>query len=81
MIKGENYSLNGETLNFILDFETNVEKNKVYTNQDLVELFRSSTFYNEVVDSYYKTAIQKSIWWAVKRSGKWQMERGKYTKL
>ncbi|WP_342541483.1 hypothetical protein MHI39_23760 [Heyndrickxia sp. FSL K6-6286] len=77
----EKYNLNEETLNFILDFEKKVEKGRVFTNKELVKLFESSSFYNEVVQSYYKTAIQKSIWWAVKRSNNWLMERGKYTKL
>ncbi|MFD2215311.1 hypothetical protein [Metabacillus endolithicus] len=77
----EKFNLNEETLNFILDFEKKVEKGRVFTNKELVMLFESSSFYNEVVQSYYKTAIQKSIWWAVKRSNNWLMERGKYTKL
>jgi hypothetical protein len=77
----EKFNLNEETLNFILDFEKKVEKGRVFTNKELVKLFESSSFYNEVVQSYYKTAIQKSIWWAVKRSNNWLMERGKYTKL
>ncbi|UTI44519.1 hypothetical protein [Niallia sp. RD1] len=77
----EKYNLNEETLNFILDFEKRVEKGRVFTNKELVKLFESSSFYNEVVQSYYKTAIQKSIWWAVKRSNNWFMERGEYTKL
>lgn len=77
----EKYNLNEETLNYILDFEKKVEKGRVFTNKELVKLFESSSFYNEVVQSYYKTAIPKSIWWAVKRSNNWFMERGKYTKL
>jgi hypothetical protein len=77
----EKFNLNEETLNFILDFEKRVEKGRVFTNKELVKLFESSSFYNEVVNSYYKTAIQKSIWWAVKRSNSWFMKRGKYTKL
>ncbi|AND42863.1 hypothetical protein A361_26870 [Cytobacillus oceanisediminis 2691] len=77
----EKFNLNEETLNFILDFEKKVEKGRVFTNKELVKLFESSSFYNEVVQSYYKTAIQKSIWWAVKRSNNWLMERGKYTKM
>lgn len=81
MVMVEKYNLNEETLNFILDFEKRVEKGRVFTNKELVKLFESSSFYNEVVQSYYKTAIQKAIWWAVKRSNNWFMERGKYTKL
>ncbi|MGA5691542.1 hypothetical protein [Cytobacillus pseudoceanisediminis] len=77
----EKYNLNDETLNFVIDFEKKVEKDRVFTNKELVKLFESSSFYNEVFQSYYKTALQKSIWWAVKRSNNWLMERGKYTKL
>lgn len=81
MEKVEKYNLNEETLNFILVFEKKVEKDGIYTNKELVKVFESSSFYNEVVQTYYQTAIQKSIWWAVKRSNNWLMERGKYTKL
>lgn len=81
LMKVEKYNLNEETLNFILDFEKKVEKDRIYTNKELVKLFESSSFYNEVVRSYYKTAIQKSIWWAVRRSNNWLMDRGRYTKL
>ena len=77
----EKYNLNEETLNFILDLEKKIEKGKVFTNKELGQLFESSSFYDEVIESYYKTAIQKSIWWAVKRSNNWLMERGRYTKL
>ncbi|WP_248138637.1 hypothetical protein [Bacillus infantis] len=77
----EKFNLNEETLNFILDFEKRVEKGRVFTNKELVKMFESSSFYNEVVHSYYKTAIQKSIWWAVKRNNNWVMKRGEYTKL
>ncbi|ANY72882.1 hypothetical protein BBD41_09935 [Paenibacillus ihbetae] len=81
MPKVEKYNLNEETFNFILDIERKIEKGKVYTNRELVQLFESSSFYNDVVQSYYRTAMQKSIWWAVKRSNSWLIERGKYTKL
>jgi hypothetical protein len=77
----EKYNLNQQTLNFVLDFEKKVEKSRVFTNKELVKLFESSSFYNKEVQLYYKTAIQKSIWWAVKRSNNWLMERGRYTKL
>jgi hypothetical protein len=81
LTKVERYNLNEETFNFILDFEKKVEKGKVYTNKELVKLFELSPFYRDVVQSYYKTAMQKSIWWAVKRSTNWLIERGRYTKL
>ncbi|WHX42826.1 hypothetical protein QNH36_03255 [Mesobacillus sp. AQ2] len=77
----EKYNLNEQTLNFVRGLEKKVEKNRVFTNKELVTLFESSSFYNKEVQSYYKTAMQKSIWWAVKRSNTWLMERGRYTKL
>ena len=80
-MKVEKYNLNEETFRFILEFEKKVEKGKIYSNKEFVILFTSSRFYKDAVRSYYKTAIQKSIWWAVKRSGNWLMERGKYTRL
>lgn len=80
-VEVEKYNLNEETFRFILEFEKKVEKGKIYSNKEIVILFTSSRFYEDAVQSYYKTAIQKSIWWAVKRSGNWLMERGKYTKL
>ncbi len=78
---GERYNLNEQTLNFVLGLEKKVEKNRVFTNKELVTLFESSSFHNKEVQSYYKTAMQKSIWWAVKRSNTWLMERGRSTKL
>ncbi|MQR94191.1 hypothetical protein EJV22_03230 [Fictibacillus phosphorivorans] len=81
MVIVEKYNLNEETLYFILDLEKKVEKGRVFTNKELVQLFKASSFFNEVVHSYYRTAIQKSIWWAVKRSNNWLLERGSYTKL
>lgn len=81
MVIIEKYNLNEETLNFVLDFEKKVEKGRVFTNKELVQLFEVSSFFNEVVHSYYRTAIQKSIWWAIKRSNNWLMEGGRYTKL
>ncbi|MFZ0447574.1 MAG: hypothetical protein WAM95_23635 [Bacillus sp. (in: firmicutes)] len=77
----EKYNLNEEASNFLLEFEMGVERGTAVTNRELVKLFKESTFYNDVVRSYYKTAVSKSIWWAVKRSNKWKMERGRYTKL
>lgn len=81
MPKVEKYNLNEEAFNFILDFEKKVGKGTVYTNTELVKLFETTSFYNDVVQSYYKTAMQKSIWWVVKRSNNWSMVRGRYTKL
>ncbi|MGD6777713.1 hypothetical protein [Sutcliffiella horikoshii] len=75
------YNLNEETLNFILDFEKLVPSGKVFSNKELVESFNQSTYYNEVLKDYYCTAVSKAIWWAVKRSGRWLMDRGNYTKI
>ena len=77
----EKYNLNEETLNFLLEFEKGVERDTAITNRELVRLFEESTNYNDIIQSYYKTAVSKSIWWDVKRSNKWKMERGRYTKL
>jgi hypothetical protein len=79
-VESEKYNLNEETFNFIHDFEKKVKEDEIYTNKELVKQFESSSFYKVVVKSYYKTAIQKAIWWAVKRSNNWMMERGKYIK-
>ncbi|MBP1949351.1 hypothetical protein [Virgibacillus litoralis] len=80
MQRATKYNLNEETLNFILAFEKSVPSGKVFSNKELVELFNKSTFYNEVIKEYYSTAVSKAIWWAVKRSGSWEMDRGIYTK-
>ncbi|AXI08242.1 hypothetical protein CUC15_04355 [Oceanobacillus zhaokaii] len=77
----EKNSLNEETLNFIIDFEKEVPYGKQYSNKELVELFRKSTFHKLIFDTYIKNAINKSIWYAVKRSGKWALiKKGIYTK-
>jgi len=81
MTQVEKYNFNGEILNFILHFEKIVEKGQAYTNKELVELFEASRFYDDIVESYYKTAVQKSVWYAVNRSESWDMKRGIYIKL
>ncbi|WP_409271449.1 hypothetical protein V1499_18365 [Neobacillus sp. SCS-31] len=80
MQKTIKYNLNEETLNFILAFEKSVPSGNVFSNKELVELFHQSPYYNEVIEKYYSTAVSKAIWWAVKRSGRWVMDRGRYTK-
>jgi hypothetical protein len=80
MEKTNKYNLNEESLNFILSFEKSVSSGKSFSNKDLVEIFNKSNFYNEVINTYYKTATTKSIWWAVKRSGRWKMDKGIYIK-
>ena len=78
----ERYSLNAETLNFIIDFEKAVPQGKQYTNKELVKLFRDSTFHKPIFDTYIKNAINKSIWYAIKRSGNWSLtKKGVYTKI
>jgi hypothetical protein len=81
MQKTIKYNLNEETLNFILLIEKTVPNGKVLSNKELVELFNRSSFYDEIINEYYKTATSKAIWWAVKRSGSWVMSRGSYTKV
>ncbi|MFD2657937.1 hypothetical protein [Gracilibacillus thailandensis] len=81
MQKKIKYNLNEESLNFILLFEKSVSSGKVFSKKELVELFIESSFYDDVINTYYETAIYKAIWWAVKRSGSWKMNRGSYTKI
>ncbi|VEF46095.1 Uncharacterised protein [Bacillus freudenreichii] len=77
----EKYSLNAETLRFILWFEKTVPDRKEYSNNELVELFRRSSYHKPVFDTYIHNAINKSIWYAVKRSGQWTFtKRGIYRK-
>jgi hypothetical protein len=75
------YNLNEETLNFILSFEKSVPSGKVFSNKELVKFFYESSFYDEIINTYYNTATSKAIWWALKRSGSWMMTRGSYTKV
>lgn len=77
----EKYSLNTQTLKFILKFEKNVPYRTQLENKRLVKLFRQSSYYNIKFDTYIDNAINKAIWYAIKRSGSWNMERGVYTKV
>jgi len=74
------YSLNEETLKFFLYFEKNVSNEAVFTNTELVERFKQSTFHHKEFETYIPTAINKAIWFAIKRSGNWDMKRGVYQK-
>jgi hypothetical protein len=74
------YSLNEETLKFVLKFEKSMPSGAVFTNTELVERFKQSTFHHKEFDAYIPTAINKAIWYAVKRSGNWDMKRGVYQK-
>ncbi|MED3575864.1 hypothetical protein [Cytobacillus praedii] len=76
-----NYSLNEETLRFILEFEKNVPSGAVFTNADLVEKFKQSKFHHIEFESYIPTAINKAICYAINRSDNWDMKkRGTYQK-
>ncbi|NRD76598.1 hypothetical protein HPT25_03720 [Bacillus sp. BRMEA1] len=76
----EKYSLNEEALKFFSHFEKSVDDRIVFTNADLVEKFKQSTFHHKDFESYIPTAINKAIWYAVKRNGNWDMKRGVYQK-
>jgi hypothetical protein len=52
----EKYSLNEETLKFIIDFEKKLPSGKQFTNKELVEKFHQSTFYKDSFSSYYYNA-------------------------
>lgn len=74
----EKYSLNEQTLLFIHQFEKNLESGKVYTTQELTDEFEASSFNKEQFNTYKKPK-NNSIWWALTRSGNWQMvKRGTY---
>jgi hypothetical protein len=76
----EKYALNEQTLQFIMDFEKGVESGKSFTVQELVDKFKSSTFYKSQFDSYKKTP-NNSMWYAVRRSEKWiKIKNGTYMK-
>lgn len=75
------YSLNEQTLKFIIEYEKNVKVGEKFTTKDLVNLFNKSSFNKDQFDTYSEHAKNKSIWWAVTRSGKWLKSRpGEYTK-
>ena len=76
----EKCSLNEETLKFLLDFEKSVANGAVFTNSDLVAKFRESTFHHQEFETYIPNAINKAIWYAVKRSDNWDMKSGVYQK-
>lgn len=79
----EKYSLNTETFNFIIKFEAGVPEGKEYSIQELVELFRQSTFHKPIFDTYkMPNAMNKSMWYAIKRSEKWDLiKKGIYRKI
>lgn len=74
------YSQNEEALQFILAFERNVEQGIVLDIQELVRLFEDSPYNKEQFDTYVKPKTG-SIWYALKRSGKWTaVKKGTYRK-
>ncbi|MGG1343827.1 hypothetical protein ABE244_25365 [Bacillus toyonensis] len=76
----EKYSLNEQTLQFIQEFEKTVASNKVYSTQELVDIFNISIFNKEQFNTYVEPK-GKAIWWALTRSGNWeQIKRGLYKK-
>jgi hypothetical protein len=76
----EKYSLNDQTLKFILEFEKSVPFGTQFENKRLVAMFRQSSFYKHDFETYFENAINKAIWYAIKRSGGWSMGKGVYTK-
>ena len=78
----ERYSLNAETFNFVMEFERNISSGRQFTNHELVELFKESVFHKSDFDTYIKNAINKSIWFAIKRSGNWKLaSKGVYERV
>lgn len=77
----EKYNLNEAALTFIIEFESGIESGVSYTNRNIVKEFKNSIYYDEIVESYYSTAMQKAIWWGIKRSGKWNILKGQYIKI
>lgn len=73
-------SLNQATFNFIQEFEKGIEDGLVYTRKELVQLFKSSPYYQDVFQKHKEEAIAKAIGWAVKRSKNWIMNHGRYVK-
>ncbi|MGX5609034.1 hypothetical protein ACWKTZ_21925 [Bacillus cereus] len=73
-------SLNQSTLDFIKDFEKQVHLGTNYTRDELVEKFENSSYFHDSFQEYRSYACPKAIGYAIKRSGKWIMNRGVYTK-
>jgi hypothetical protein len=74
------YSLNEQTYLFIQKFEKGVVSGKTYSSQELVDLFEASPFTKEQFNTYKKTKTN-SMWYALTRSGHWEMvKRGTYRK-
>ncbi|WP_216830580.1 hypothetical protein [Alkalihalobacterium elongatum] len=65
------YNLNEQTLLFINDLGQVVEDGIVYTTADLVDLFKESMYYNDVLTTYSEPAVKKAIGYAVTRSEQW----------
>jgi hypothetical protein len=76
----EKYSLNDQTFKFLLEFEKSVPFGTQFENKRLVAMFRQSSFYRHEFDTYIENAVNKAIWYAIKRSGSWSIGKGVYTK-
>lgn len=72
-----NYNLNEQTLNFLNYLGERMPEGTVYTTNELIDLFQQSSFYSQVVNSYYESAVTKAISYAVTRSSYWtRIKRG-----
>ncbi len=75
------YSLNQATLDFILDYQNHISSGEEVIINELVKLFKQSSYYESNFDTYVKPP-NNSIWYALKRSGKWtRIKPGVYRKL
>lgn len=75
-------SLNEEAFSFLIDFEKNLPDDVLLTTAEITEKFKKSIFYHEKFTNYTPTAVDKSIWFALKRSDNWKVEKRElYRKL
>ena len=78
----EKYNLNQSTLDFLMEYTKLVKSGEVISNQELIGIFKTSKFYSEEVETYYPTAISKSLWYAIHRSDQWlKLGKGKYKRM
>ncbi|MEY2195726.1 hypothetical protein AB7942_23775 [Neobacillus sp. BF23-41] len=70
----EKYSLNSGTLRFLTSFEDHVKTGKCYTIQELVDVLEGSPF-NKEQFNFYKKMKNSSLWYELKLSGKWEMQK------
>jgi len=75
------YSLNEQCLRFLREYEKQVQFGTEITSKDLISLFVDSNFYDHSVTEYHKSALTKSIGFAMIRSGNWtRIKNGLYKK-